>query len=96
MRDEEWPKERTQSLVIPLPKKRNLKKCQNYRTVSLFSHPSKTMLRVILKRLKAKDEKSLAEEQAGFRPGRITVERIFNSLVIIEKRLQLHRLQEGV
>ena len=46
------------------------------------------MLRVILNRLKAKAEELLAEEQAGFRPGRSTVEQIFNSRVIIEKRLQ--------
>ena len=30
----------------------------------------------------------LAEEQAGFRPGRSTLEQIFNSRVIIEKHLQ--------
>ena len=62
----EWPKEWTQSLVIPVPKKGNLEQCQNYRTISLISHPSKIMLRGILNRLKAKAEKLLAEEQAGF------------------------------
>ena len=36
-------KEWTQSLVIPLPKKGNLKQCQNCRTTSLVSHPSKIM-----------------------------------------------------
>ena len=41
----EWPKEWTQSLVIPVPKKGNLEQCQNYRTIS---HPSEIMLRVIL------------------------------------------------
>jgi hypothetical protein len=46
-----WPKEGTQSLVIPLPKKGNLKLCQNYRTISLISHPSKVMLCIILNRL---------------------------------------------
>ena len=42
-------------------------------------------------RLKAQAEKLLAEEQAGFRPGRSTVEQIFNSRVIIEKHLQHQR-----
>eukprot|EP00745_Piridium_sociabile_P015102 TRINITY_DN22265_c0_g1_i4.p2 TRINITY_DN22265_c0_g1~~TRINITY_DN22265_c0_g1_i4.p2 ORF type:complete len:167 (-),score=43.02 TRINITY_DN22265_c0_g1_i4:628-1128(-) len=37
----QWPKEWTQSLIIPLPKKGNLKLCQNYRTISLISHPAK-------------------------------------------------------
>ena len=49
------------------------------------------MLRVILSRLKAKAEEPLAEEEAGFRPGRDTVEQIFNSRVIIEKHLQHQR-----
>ena len=39
--------ELTQSL-IPLPKKGNLTQCQNYRTISLISHPSMIMLQVIL------------------------------------------------
>ena len=44
------------------------------------------MLRVILGRLEAKAEELLAEEKAGFRPGRI-----FNTLVITEKHLQHQR-----
>ena len=87
----EWPKEWTQSLVIPLPKKGNLKQCQNYRTTSLISHPGKIMLRVILNRLKAKAEEVREEEQADFRPGRSTVEQTFNCRVIIEKHLQHQR-----
>ena len=67
--------------------KGNLKQRQNYRTISLISHSSKIMLRVILSRLRAKAEEPLAEEQAGFRPGRSTVEQIFNCQVIIKKHL---------
>ena len=44
----EWPTTWTQSLVITLPKKDNLQLCQNYRTISLISHPSKVMLEIIL------------------------------------------------
>ena len=38
----EWPNPWTQSLVITLPKKGNLQQCQNYHTISLISHPSKS------------------------------------------------------
>ena len=76
---------------IPLPKNGNLKQCQYYRTSSQISHPSKIMLRVILNRLKAKAEELPAEEQAGFRSGWSTVEEIFNSRVIMERRLQHRR-----
>ena len=76
----EWPTRWTQSLVITLPKKGNLRQCQNYRTISLglISHPSKVMLKIILYKLKPQAEKIIAEEQAGFRAGRRTTEQIFN------------------
>ena len=63
----EWPTPWTQSLIIILPKKGNLQLCQNYRTISLISHSSKVMLKVILNRLKPQAEEIIAEEQAGFR-----------------------------
>ena len=84
-------KEWTQSLVIPLPQKGNLKQRKKDRTISLISHPSEIMFQVILNRLKAKAEELLAEDQAGFRPGRSTVEQIFNSRVVSEKHLQHQR-----
>ncbi|KAL8607179.1 hypothetical protein ACOMHN_009573 [Nucella lapillus] len=63
----------------------------NYRTISLISHPSKVMLRVLLNRLKWKSEEILAEEQARFRPKRSTVEQIFDIRILIEKHLQHQR-----
>ena len=49
------------------------------------------MLRDILNRLKAKAEELLAEEQAGLRPGRSTVELIFIGRVITGKQVQHQR-----
>ena len=80
----EWPTIRTQSLVITLPKQ----PCQNYRTISLISHPSKVMLKIILNRLQPQAEEIIAEEQAGFRAGRSTTEQIFNLRILFEKYLQ--------
>ena len=82
----EWPTPWTQSLVITLPKNGNL--CQNYLTISLISHPSKVMLKIILNRLKPEAEKIIAEEEAGFRPGRSTTEQIFNLRILCERYLQ--------
>ncbi|WP_419634916.1 hypothetical protein, partial [Thiolapillus sp.] len=65
----EWPTLWTQSLVITLPKKGNLQQCQNYRTISLISHPSKVMLKIILNRLKPQAEKIITEEQASEQEG---------------------------
>ena len=68
--------------------KGNLQQCQNYRTISLISHPSKVMLKVMLNRLKPQAEKIIAEVQAGFRAGRSTAEQIFNLRILCEKYLQ--------
>ena len=46
------------------------------------------MLKIILNRLKPQAEKIIAEEQAGFRPGRSTTEQIFNLRILCEKYLQ--------
>ena len=81
----EWPTPWTQSLIITLPKKDNLQLCQNYRTISLISHSSKVMLKVILNRLKPQAEETIAEEQAGFRAGRSTTEHL---RILCEKYLQ--------
>ena len=62
----EWPTLWTQSLVITLTKKGNLQQCQNYRMISLISHPCKVMLKIRLNRLKPQAEEIITEEQAGF------------------------------
>ena len=77
-----------QSLVITLPKKGNLQQCQNYRTISLISHPSKVMLKIILNRLKPQAEKIIAEEQVSFKAGRSTTEQVFNLRILCETYLQ--------
>ena len=82
-----------------------LQLCQNYRTISIISHPSKVMLKIILNRLQPQAEEIIAEEQAGFRAGRSTKEQIFNLRILCEREIPaasaeslpcLHRLQEGL
>ncbi|BFZ08471.1 hypothetical protein BsWGS_11510 [Bradybaena similaris] len=46
------------------------------------------MLKIILNRLKPQAEEIIAEEQAGFRKGRSTVEQIFNLRILCEKYSQ--------
>ena len=79
---------KTQSLVITLPKEGSLQQCHNYRTISLISHPCKVMLKIILNRFKPQVEKIITEEQAGFRAGGSTTEQIFRLQISCEKYLQ--------
>ena len=97
----EWPTPWTQSLVITLLNKGDLQQCQNYHTISLISHPSKVMLRILLNRLKPQAEEIIEEKQADFRTERSTTEQYFNLRILCEKYLQrqqslYHVFGEGV
>ena len=49
--------------------KGNLRQCQNYRTISLISHPSKVTLMIILNRLKPQAETTAENRQASDQEG---------------------------
>ena len=69
----------------------DLKKCSNYRTISIISHTSKILLRIRFNRLIPQAENILAEEQAGFRKNRSTTEQILNCRLIIKKHIYQQR-----
>ena len=43
-----WPSQTTKSLIILIPKKGDLKKCKNYRTLSLICYSRKILLSISL------------------------------------------------
>ena len=67
------------------PKEGNAKECSNYRTIGLFSHASKVMLKILQARLQQYINCELPDVQAGFRKGRGTRDQIANIHWIIEK-----------
>ena len=73
------------SVFIPIPKKDNAKECSNYYTLALISHASKIMLKILQDRLQQCVNQELSDEQAGFRKGRGTRDKIANIHWIIEK-----------
>lgn len=81
----QWPKDWTQSIFIPIHKKGSIQKCQNHRIISLISHASKVLLRIIDQRLKYYLKPQIPPEQASLVKGRGTREQIFNIRQIIEK-----------
>ena len=74
-----------QKVSFPIPKKGNAKACSNYRTVALFSHTSKVMLKILQARLQQYINRELPDVQAGFTKGRGTKDQIANIRWIIEK-----------
>ena len=82
---QQWPQDWKKSVFIPIPKKGNAKECSNYRTITLISHASKFMLKILQAKLQQYMNCELSDVQAGFRKGRGTRDEIANIHWIIEK-----------
>ena len=61
------------------------KECSNYCTITLISHISKVMLKILQARLQQYMNRELPDVQAGFRKGRGTRDQIANIHQIIDK-----------
>ena len=64
---QQWPQDWKRSVFIPIPKKGNGKECSNYRTITLNSHASKVMLKILQARLQQYMNHELPNVQAGFK-----------------------------
>ena len=73
---QQWPQDWKRSVFIPVPKKGNAKQCSNYHTITLISHTSKVILKIIQVRLQWYVNQELPDDQAGFRKGRGTRDQI--------------------
>ena len=63
---QQWPQYWKRSVLIPIPKKDNTKDCSNYRTITLISHASKIMLKILQDRFQQYVNRELPDVQAGF------------------------------
>ena len=68
-----------------IPKKANATECSNYHTISLISHTSKVMLKILQARLQQYMNCELPDVQADFRKGRVTRDQTANICWIMEK-----------
>ena len=48
---QQWPQVWKKSVFIPIPKKGNANRCSRYHTITLISHASKVMLKILQARL---------------------------------------------
>ena len=48
---QQWSQDWKKSVFIPIPKKSTAKECSNYHTITLISHASKVMLKILQARL---------------------------------------------
>ena len=80
------------SAIVPVPKKGDLKKTDNYRGISLSQVSAKIYNRLILNRLRPKIEKVLRPNQNGFRSSRSTSSQILALRRIIEE-IKNHKMK---
>ena len=73
---QQWPQDWKRSVFIPIPKKGNAKECSNYYTITLISHTSKVILKILQARLQQYVNSELPDVQAGFRKSRGTRDQI--------------------
>ncbi|GFO08463.1 LINE-1 retrotransposable element orf2 protein [Plakobranchus ocellatus] len=60
------PTDLSKSIFIALPKKPGATECELHRTISLMSHITKILLKIIMLRIRNKIKPEIAEEQCGF------------------------------
>ena len=85
------PDDLLQSVFITIPKKSKANDCSDFRTISLMSHTTKVLLRIILERIKGKINKEIGENQFGFRSGCGTREGIFALNMITQKYQEVQK-----
>jgi len=78
-------------IFIPISKKGNVKECSDYCTITLISHASKVMLKILLARIQQYLNRELPDVHVGFRKGRGTRDQIANVCRMIEKARESSR-----
>ena len=73
----EVPKDWSDALVVPIPNKGDLSKCDNWRSIALLDVVGKVVARIIQERLQDLAEEELPESQCGFRNGQGCSDMIF-------------------
>ena len=80
-----WPQDWKRSVSISIPKKDNAKEYSNYHTITLISHASKVMFKILQARIQQYVNHQLPDVKDGFRKGRGTRDQIANICCITEK-----------
>ena len=83
------PKQMKESIFIPLPRKGDLLECGNYRLVSLMSHITKIILRIIMRRVRNKLLPEVNEEQFDLKKDGGTRDAIFMIRILEERSIEM-------
>ena len=85
------PNSLSRSIFITLPKKAGTTECELHRTISLMSHITKLMLKVLIKRMKRPIRQEIADVQCKFTEGKGTTNAIFIMRNLIERSIEVQK-----
>jgi hypothetical protein len=85
------PEELTRSIFIAIPKKPGATECELYRTISLMSHVTKILLRILMMRARSKIKPAIAQEQFGFKEDSGTRNAIFTLRMLGERAIEMQK-----
>jgi len=93
---QEVPEEWKESHLTTIFKKGDRNKCDNYRGIAVTNTVSRVYGKILKMKIEKEYQNNEAEEQAGFRSGRSTIDHLFTITQIIEKKVaydqELHLL----
>lgn len=84
-KEEKFPKDWQTGVIVKIPKKGDLKLCNNWRGITLLSTVNKLFSKIILNRIVNTIDDGLRKEQNGFRRGRSCID-LINTLRIITEQ----------
>src|SRR3984885_7608136 len=90
--EKKCPTDWGKAIIVPIHKKKDRRECSNYRGISLLSIPGKVYTRVLQQRMRRYIEEVIAEEQAGFRTGRGTIDQLFVIRQLAEKYTEKNKI----
>ena len=89
------PRDWSNAVLIPIPKKGNLSYCDNWRGIALLEMIGKVVARVLQARLQLIAEEELPDSQCGFRKGCGCSDMIFTVCQLVEKSIE-HRSKQFI
>ena len=87
-----FPNELNKSIFITLPKVNGTIKCEKHRTISLMSHVTKLVLRIVINRIRGRTLDEIAPVQYGFMPDKGTGNAIFVLRRLVERSVEKQRV----
>ena len=82
---ERVPEEWKETIIVPIHKRGDRDRCENYRGIALGNAAYKILSNIILGKIKPYIEKVMGDYQNGFRDGRSVIDNIFALKIINEK-----------